>query len=166
MSSYSWCLHDLRVQCLKLYTSCNLSQYHWDKACHFPWKFNFFVKTIADLLRFWIVYLNLASAQYSERGHVLEIYLQCAAHITTIHDLFIYFIFKFFFTRSPILRAPFLHPGFPVNLEVLLMIAIVPFFDHSSNELFQSDQRFQAIEFVVWPVSEKLDMGFLFRCRT
>ena len=64
-----------------------------------------------------------------------EIYLQSAAHITTIHDLFIYFIFKFFL---PILDPQFslpdppssiLAPGFPVNLEVLL-IKIVIFFDH------------------------------------
>ena len=69
-----------------------------------------------------------------------QIYLQSAAHITTIHDLFIYCIFKFFFTdpRSPIPDPRFslpdppssiLAPGFPVNLDVLL-IKIVIFFDH------------------------------------
>ena len=56
-----------------------------------------------------------------------------------------------------------LAPAFPVNLVVLLIkIAIVLFFDHWSNKLFQSNHRFQAIEFVDRPVSEKLDMGFLF----
>ena len=54
-----------------------------------------------------------------------------------------------------------LDPDFPVNLEVLL-IKIIVFFDHWSNHLFQSNQRFQAIEFVDRPVPEKLDMGFLF----
>ena len=61
-----------------------------------------------------------------------EIYVQSAAHITTIHDLFIYFIFKFFF--KPILdplfsitnpRSSILDPYFPVNLEVLLIKIIV-----------------------------------------
>ena len=32
----------------------------------------------------------------------------------------------------------------------------------ASNPLFQSNQRFQAIEFMDRPVPEKLDMGFLF----
>ena len=61
-----------------------------------------------------------------------EIYVQSAAHITTIHDLFIYFIFKFFL--KPILdplfsitnpRSSILDPYFPVNLEVLLIKIIV-----------------------------------------
>ena len=74
-----------------------------------------------------------------------EIYVQSAAHITTIHDLFIYFIFKFLLNRSsipyspsPILdprssildpRSSILDPDFPVNLEVLL-VKIIVFFDH------------------------------------
>ena len=99
-----------------------------------------------------------------------EIYVQSAAHITTIHDLFIYFIFKFLLNRSsipyspsPILdpRSSILDPDFPLNLEVLL-IKIIVFFDHWSNHLFQSNQRFQAIEFMDRPVPEKLDKGFLF----
>ena len=65
-----------------------------------------------------------------------EIYLQSAADITTIHDLFIYFIFKFFFYlildprfSIPDPRSSIVDPPFPVNLEVLL-ITIVLFFDH------------------------------------
>ena len=63
-----------------------------------------------------------------------EIYVQSAAHITTIHDLFIYFIFKFLLNRSsipyspsPILdpRSSILDPYIPVNLEVLLIKIIV-----------------------------------------
>ena len=90
------------------------------------------------------------------------VYLQSVAHITTIY-LFSSFFFK------PILdprlsitdpRSSILDPDFPVNLEVLL-IKIVLFFDHWSNHLFQSNQRFQAIEFVDRPVPDKLDMGFL-----
>ena len=93
------------------------------------------------------------------------VYLQSVAHITTIY-LFIYFQVFFF---KPILdprfsitdpRSSILDPDFPVHLEVLL-IKIVLFFDHRSNHLFQSNQRFQAIEFVDQPVPEKLDMGFL-----
>ena len=92
-----------------------------------------------------------------------EIYVQSAAHITTIHDLFIYFIFKFLLNRSsiPYSPSPIFDPDFPVNLEVLL-IKIIVFFDHWSNHLFQNNQRFQAIEFVDRPVPEKLDKGFLF----
>ena len=137
ISSYSWCLRDLRVQCLELYTTCILSQYHWDKAFHFPGKFHFLVKTITDSVRLGVVYWNLVFSTASGAMYC-EIYLQSAAHMTTIHDLFIYFIFKFFFYRSSIPDPRFslpdppssiLAPGFPVNLEVLL-IKIVIFFDH------------------------------------
>ena len=81
-----------------------------------------------------------------------------------IHDLFIYFIFKFFLTDpwSLISRSSILDPDFPVNLEVLLIKIILFFFDHWSDQLFQNNQRFQAIEFLDQPVPEKLDMGFLF----
>ena len=113
ISSYSWCLSDLRVQCLELYTACILSQYHWDKAFHFPGKFHFLVKTISDSVILGVVYWNLAFSTASGAMYC-EIYLQSAAHITTIHDLFIYLIFKLFFTdpRSPIpdSRSPILHP--------------------------------------------------------
>ena len=86
-----------------------------------------------------------------------------------IHDLFIYFIYKYFLTdpwslisRSSILdpRSSILDPDFPVNLEVLL-IKIILFFDHWSDQLFQNNQRFQAIEFLDQPIPEKLDKGFL-----
>ena len=81
-----------------------------------------------------------------------------------IHDLFIYFIFKFFLTDpwSLISRSSILDPDFPVNLEVLLIKIILFFFDHWSDQLFQNNQHFQAIEFLDQPVPEKLDMGFLF----
>ena len=99
--SYSWCLRDLRVQCLKLYTPCILSQYHWDKAFHFQGKFHFLVKTITDSVRLGVVYWNVVLSTASGAMYC-EIYLQSADHITTIHDLLIYFIFKFFFNRSSI----------------------------------------------------------------
>ena len=45
----------------------------------------------------------------------------------------------------------------PVTLTIeVLLIKIVLFSDHFSNHLFQSNQRFQAIEFVDRPVPEKL----------
>ena len=80
-----------------------------------------------------------------------------------IHDLFIYFIFKFFLTDpwSLISRSSILDPDFPVNLEVLLIKIILFFFDHWSDQLFQNNQHFQAIEFLDQLVPEKLDMGFL-----
>ena len=49
-----------------------------------------------------------------------------------------------------------------LTIEVLL-IKIVLFFDHWSNHLFQSNQRFQAIELVHQPVPEKLDIFRSFR---
>ena len=72
----------LRVQCLELYTTCILSQYHWDKEFHFPGKFHFLVKTITDSDRLGLVYLNLV---FSTANGVMfcEIYLQSVAHITT-----------------------------------------------------------------------------------
>ena len=68
-------------------------------------------------------------------------------HFTlTVH---FFFFFSGFFTRfsipDPPLSGSILDPGFPVNLEVLLI-----------------NQRFQAIEFVYRTVPEKFDMGFLF----
>ena len=82
-----------------------------------------------------------------------------------IHDLFIYFIFKFFLTDpwSLISRSSILDPDFPVNLEVLLIKIILFIFDHWSDQLlFQNNQHIQAIEFLDQPAPEKLDMGFLF----
>ena len=89
-----------------------------------------------------------------------EIYLQSVAHITTIHDLLFYFLFLKW-SSIPDSPSPILDPDFPVNLEVLLITIILFFFDHWSDHLFQSNQRFQAIEFVDRPVPDKLDMGFL-----
>ena len=88
ISSYRWCLRDLRVQCLELYTACILSQYHQHKAFHFPGKFHFLVKTITESVRLGVVYWNLVFSTASGAMYC-EIYLQSAAHITTIHDLFI-----------------------------------------------------------------------------
>ena len=53
--------------------------------------------TDSDYVRLGLVYLNFV---FSTANGVMfcEIYLQSVAHITTIHDLFIYFIFKFFLT--------------------------------------------------------------------
>ena len=56
----------------------------------------------------------------------------------------------------------------PVTLTIeVLLIKIVLFSDHFSNHLFQSNQRFQAIEFVDRPVQEKLDvfLSFLSCCK-
>ena len=90
-----------------------------------------------------------------------EIYLQSVAHITTIHDLLLLLLF-FKWSSIPDSPSPILDPDFPVNLEVLLItIILFFFFDHWSDHLFQSNQRFQAIEFVNRPVPDKLDMGFL-----
>ena len=53
----------------------------------------------------------------------------------------------------------------PVSLTIeVLLIKIVLFFDHWRNHLFQSYQRFQAIEFVDRPVPEKLEIFRLFLC--
>ena len=81
-----------------------------------------------------------------------EIYTICDPHH---HDpQFIYlFYFQVFLTDS---RSPILDPSFPVNPEVLLM-KIVLFFDHWSNQLFQSNQRFQTTEFVKRPIPKPLD---------
>lgn len=54
-------------------------------------------------------------------------------------------------------------PGFPVNFEVLFITIVFFFFNHWSNQLFQSSsQRFEVIQFMEQPVLEKLDMGFPF----
>ena len=102
--------------------------------------------------------------RYSERGYVRELIYSLRPTLPLIHDLFIYFIFKFFLTdpRSLIPRSSILDPDFPVNLEVLLIKIILFFFDHWSDQLFQNNQHFQAIEFLDQPVPEKLDVGFLF----
>ena len=79
-----------------------------------------------------------------------------------IHDLFIYlFYFQVLFNRSSIPDFSILDPDFSVNLEVLLIKIILFFPDHWSDQLFQNNQHFQAIEFLDQPIPEKLDMGFL-----
>ena len=85
-----------------------------------------------------------------------EIYLQSAAHITTIHDRFIYlFYFQIFLTdprwpipdsRSSILHPPtsildprssILDPGFIVHFEVLLIsLACVSGETHNLQRVF------------------------------
>ena len=152
--------YTLRVQCLELWIACILLQYHWDKGFHnsrFSWQNNHY-----DSVRLGVVYLNLVFSR-ANRVRFCEICLQFVAYITTIY-LF-YFIFKFFFLNNP--RCPILHhrscilgPDFPVNLEVLL-IKIILFFKHWSNHLFQSNRRFQTVEFVDRPVPEKFERGFL-----
>ena len=117
-------------------------------------------QTRSSLLKF--------SVQYSKRGYVLwNLCAVCGPHH---HDPRFIHLFYFQVSFKPILdplfsitnpRSSIFDPDFPVNLEVLLIMIIV-FFDHWSNHLFQSHQRFQAIEFVDRPVPEKLDMGFLF----
>ena len=59
-----------------------LLQFLWDEAFHFPGKFHFPVKTIADSDRLGLVYLNLV---FSTANWVMfcAMYLQSAAHITT-----------------------------------------------------------------------------------
>ena len=54
------------------------------------------------------------------------------------------------------------HNRVSLTIEVLL-IKIVLFFDHWSNHLFQSNQRFQTIELVHRPVTEKLNIFRSFR---
>ena len=155
ISPYSWCLRDLRVQRLELYTACflfkdisksdtglgiydvfgrsmflrfdavsfecrfitqslckcDLSQYHWNEALHFPGKILFLLKTITESVRRGVIYLNLVLST-ANGGYVLwNLFPVCGAHITTIHALFIYlFYFQvIFFNRSPILN-----PRFPI----------------------------------------------------
>ena len=65
--------------------------------------------------------------------------------------IYSFLLFSSFFNRSLILdpRSSILHPRFPVVVEVLFIkIAIVLSFDYGSKKLFQSNQSFQAIEFV------------------
>ena len=97
-----------------------------------------------------------------------EIYLQSVAHITTIHDLFIYlFYFQVFFLSDP--RSPILHHRSSILIfqetSKFYSLRLFFFFDYLSAHLFQSNQRFQAIEFVDRPVPEKLNIGFLCSAR-
>ena len=109
ISSYNWCLRDLRLQCLELYTAYIFSQYHWDKAFHFPGKFHFLVKTITDSDRPGLVYLNLV---FSTANGVMfcEIYLQSAAHIITDPRFIYLFYFQVLFNRSLIPDFSILDP--------------------------------------------------------
>ena len=119
ISPYSWCSHDLRLQCLELHTACSLLQYHWDKEFHFPGKFHFLFKTITDSVRLGVVDSNIV-LRTANRVMFCEINLQSAAHITTIHNprptIYLFISFSIFFNRSSILD-----PRFPVNLEVFLI---------------------------------------------
>ena len=115
ISSYNWCLRDLRLQCLELYTACIFSQYHWDKAFHFPGKISlprqnnhWLSQTQSSLLKF--------CAQYSERGYVLwHLSTVCGPHH---HDpRFIYLLyFQFFFYRSSIPDPWFSFPDPPSSI--------------------------------------------------
>ena len=97
-----------------------------------------------------------------------EMYLQSAAHIATDPRFIYLFYFQVLFNRASIPDSTILDPVFPVNLEVLLIKSILFcfcfffFFDHWSDQLFQNNQHFQAIEFLDQTIPEKLDMGFLF----
>ena len=71
-----------------------------------------------------------------------------------IYTIIYLFYFQVFFTDP---RSPILDPSFPVNPEVLLM-KIVPFLDHWSNQLFESNQRFQRTEFVERLIPKPLDI--------
>ena len=112
----------------------------------------------------WSSLLKL-SVQYSERGYVLwNISAVCGPHHHDPRFVFLSFFFKVILDpRFSITdhRSPILDPDFPVNLEVLLITIILFSFDHWSDHLFQSNQRFQAIEFVDRSFPDKLDMGFL-----
>ena len=93
---------------------CILLQYDWYRAFHFPGKFHFLIKTITDSVRLVVVYLNLVLSTASA-VMFCEIYLQSAAHIPTIHDLLIYFIFKVFLTDP---RSLILDPGTRINTSL------------------------------------------------
>ena len=87
-----------------------------------------------------------------------QIYLQSAAHITADPRFIYLFYFQVPFNRSSSPDSSILDPDFPVNLIKIILF----FFHHWSDQLFQNNQHFQAIEFLDQPVPEKLDMGFLF----
>ena len=78
-----------------------------------------------------------------------EIYLRSATHIISDPKFIYLFYFQVLFNRSLI-------PDFD-----LLLIKIILFFFSTTDQLFQNNQRFQAIEFLDQPVPEKLDIGFL-----
>ena len=90
-----------------------------------------------------------------------EMYLQSAAHITTDPRFIYSFYFQVLFNRSSIPDSSILDPDFPVNLEVLLIkiILFFFFFDHWSDQLFQNNQQFQAIEFFDQPALGKGPYG-------
>ena len=98
--------------------ACILPQYHWDKGFHFPGKFLFLIQTITDSVRIRVVFSTVSGVMFC------EIYLQFAAHITTIY---LFILFSSFFNRCsipiPDLDPPssILSPGFPVYLKVLPM---------------------------------------------
>ena len=110
-----------------MYTACILSQYHWDKAFHFPGKFQHVpCKNNTDSVSLGVVYLNLVVSTVN-RVMFCEIYLR-SVHITTIHDFFfLLLLFSSFFNRSSIPDPRFsipdppssiLAPGFPEKLDM------------------------------------------------
>ena len=121
-------MRDLGVQCLELYAACILSQYHWYRAFYFPGKCHFLVKTMTDSVRLGVVDLNLMlsdSVQLVGLCSVKFIYSVRPKSLRSTIYLFI-FISSVFLTdpQSSILdsRSLILDPGFPVNLEVFLII--------------------------------------------
>ena len=130
------------MQCLELYTACILSE-SITGIKRFIFQGNFTFSSKQSLTVTWSSLLKF-SAPYSERGYILWNLSTVHNDITTIHLNFL--LFQVFFNRSsipdrrsPILDPSFPDPSFPVNLEVLL-ITIVPFFDHWSwsNHLLRS----------------------------
>ena len=85
---------------------------------HFIFQENFSFSTKQSLnqsdLEYNVVYLNLVLSTASS-VIFCKIHLQPVAHFTMIHNLFIYFIFKFFFNWSsiPDCGSPILDPNFP-----------------------------------------------------
>ena len=135
-----WCLRDLRVQCLVLYTVCVLSQHQWNiKMVSFSMKISlsrqnsyWLGQTRSSLLKFSAQWVSTASGvMFCSPNH---------------HDsLFIYlFYFKFFFLANP--RYPILDPRSSI-LNSWSWFSSKPrtLFLFSSTEV--SNQRFQAIEF-------------------
>ena len=82
------------------------------------------VKTITDLDRLGLVYLNLV---FSTANGVMfcEIRRQSASHITTDPRFIYLFYFQVLFNRASIPDSTILDPVFPVNLEVLLIKIIL-----------------------------------------
>ena len=152
------------MQCLELYTACVLSQYQWDKAFHaFCRKISLSLQNNHWLSQTWSSLLKL-SVQYSERGYVLwNISAVCGPHHHDPRFVFLSFFFKVILDPRFSITDPrswfSSKPGSFTHCDYSF------FFDHWRDHLFQSNQRFQAREFVDRPVPDKLDMGFLCSAR-